>query len=82
MSGHGWVTPNADGSKAKCGGPGVCAECSTERLRAMGGPSVGDLLSTGDGGGEARALLRKALRLLPTSDTRDEIAVFLGDASK
>jgi hypothetical protein len=30
MSGHGHVTPNADGSKARCGGPGICAECSRE----------------------------------------------------
>ena len=30
MSGHGHVTPNADGSKARCGGPGFCRECSIE----------------------------------------------------
>lgn len=28
--GHGHVTPNADGSKARCGGPGVCDVCSRE----------------------------------------------------
>lgn len=27
---HGHVTPNTDGSKARCGGPGVCTECSLE----------------------------------------------------
>lgn len=31
--GHGWVTPNADGSKARCGGPGFCRECSAEAGR-------------------------------------------------
>lgn len=31
MNGHGHVTPNADGSKARCGGPGVCPECSHEK---------------------------------------------------
>lgn len=30
MSGHGWVTPNADGSVARCGGPKICKECQRE----------------------------------------------------
>lgn len=30
MSGHGHVTPNPDGSLARCGGPGICPECSRE----------------------------------------------------
>jgi hypothetical protein len=33
MSGHGWVTPNADGSVARCGGPGLCPQCSVEAGR-------------------------------------------------
>lgn len=33
MSGHGHVTPNADGSLARCGGPGICDECSAEAAR-------------------------------------------------
>jgi hypothetical protein len=28
--GHGHVTPRADGDKAKCGGPGLCAQCTNE----------------------------------------------------
>lgn len=32
MTGHGHVTPNADGSKARCGGPGICYECSREQV--------------------------------------------------
>jgi len=36
MSGHGWITPNADGTKARCGGPGMCPECSTE----LGAPAL------------------------------------------
>lgn len=28
--GHGHVTPNADGSKARCGGPGMCPACAVE----------------------------------------------------
>lgn len=28
---HGHVVPNADGSKASCGGPVICAECQRER---------------------------------------------------
>lgn len=31
--GHGHVIPNPDGSLARCGGPGLCAECSAERCR-------------------------------------------------
>ncbi|WP_176088419.1 hypothetical protein [Achromobacter anxifer] len=29
---HGWVTPRADGARARCGGPGVCATCDTEAM--------------------------------------------------
>jgi NTP pyrophosphatase (non-canonical NTP hydrolase) len=32
MTGHGHVTPNPDGSKARCGGPGICAACSREAV--------------------------------------------------
>ncbi len=72
-----------------CGGPGCCPECATAHLRQQAGNNLaapalvvgaGDYISVGDGGDEARGLLRKALRLLPTSDTRDEIATFLGAA--
>lgn len=28
--GHGHVRPRPDGAKARCGGPGICAECSKE----------------------------------------------------
>jgi hypothetical protein len=30
VSGHGHVTPNPDGSKARCGGPSLCPECARE----------------------------------------------------
>ena len=30
MNGHGHVTPNADGSRARCGGPGFCPQCNAE----------------------------------------------------
>jgi hypothetical protein len=30
MSGHGHVTPNPDGAKARCGGPGLCGACARE----------------------------------------------------
>jgi hypothetical protein len=29
--GHGHVVPNPDGSKARCGGPVLCAECAREQ---------------------------------------------------
>lgn len=28
--GHGHVTPNADGTKARCGGPSICHECARD----------------------------------------------------
>lgn len=33
---HGHVTPNANGSKARCGGPGICPECSLEKAQLEG----------------------------------------------
>ncbi|CAB3858724.1 hypothetical protein LMG26854_03355 [Achromobacter aegrifaciens] len=29
---HGWVTPRADGARARCGGPGICPTCNTEAM--------------------------------------------------
>jgi hypothetical protein len=36
MNGHGHVIPNADGTKARCGGPGLCGECSSELATLTG----------------------------------------------
>lgn len=33
IGGHGHVTPRPDGAKARCGGPGLCAQCSQEQAR-------------------------------------------------
>lgn len=33
MSGHGWVTPNPNGTRARCGGPAICRECQREAGR-------------------------------------------------
>jgi hypothetical protein len=38
--GHGHVTPNADGSKARCGGPGLCNQCSQEFARTHRQPKA------------------------------------------
>jgi hypothetical protein len=38
MSGHGWVVPNPDGSKARCGGPALCSACATEQAATKGEP--------------------------------------------
>jgi hypothetical protein len=32
--GHGHVTPNPDGSKTPCGGPGLCGTCNQEAATA------------------------------------------------
>ena len=34
MSGHGWVIPNPNGVKARCGGPALCSACALEKVRA------------------------------------------------
>jgi len=40
MSGHGHVTPNPDGSLARCGGPGICPECSRELAAKLAADGV------------------------------------------
>ncbi len=35
-TGHGHVRPRADGVKARCGGPGICDECSMELAQTDG----------------------------------------------
>ena len=32
---HGHVIPNEDGSRTRCGGPGICSECSQELASAI-----------------------------------------------
>lgn len=32
-TGHGHVFPRADGAVARCGGPGICAECKADLAR-------------------------------------------------
>lgn len=39
--GHGHVTPNLDGSKARCGGPALCAECAKEEAALKRGKMEG-----------------------------------------
>ncbi len=34
-TGHGHVHPRADGVRMRCGGPGICAECSQDAARAI-----------------------------------------------
>lgn len=48
MSGHGWVTPNANGTKARCGGPGLCPKCSVEALAPK--PICGVISNSGPNG--------------------------------
>ena len=38
MKSHGHVTPNADGSRARCGGPTICPVCAKEL--AQGWPEL------------------------------------------
>lgn len=35
MPNHGHVVPNPDGSKARCGGPGLCDVCSKEKFEGQ-----------------------------------------------
>lgn len=50
MSGHGWVTPNLDGSKARCGGPAICRECAVEAQHALRPPSTSGFSPNAPGG--------------------------------
>jgi hypothetical protein len=34
-TGHGHVWERPDGRKARCGGPGLCSQCSTDAARAQ-----------------------------------------------
>lgn len=36
MAGHGWVNQNADGARARCGGPALCGECRDEFVAIYG----------------------------------------------
>lgn len=40
MRNHGWVTPNPDGSKARCGGPKICKVCAIELAQKNGTPTM------------------------------------------
>lgn len=40
LAGHGWVTPNADGYRARCGGPSICPVCQREKATAAPDPLV------------------------------------------
>lgn len=35
MTGHGHVVPREDGSRARCGGPGICGVCSREAAQEL-----------------------------------------------
>lgn len=39
-TGHGHVYPRPDGIRARCGGPGICAECSREAARKASGETT------------------------------------------
>jgi hypothetical protein len=41
-TGHGHVRPRPDGVRARCGGPGMCAECSRELAREKLGKPPGE----------------------------------------
>lgn len=38
LNGHGHVRPRADGVRARCGGPGICDECSREKASTLNPP--------------------------------------------
>lgn len=40
-TGHGHVFRRPDGVRARCGGPGICAECSRDAARAAAGKNGG-----------------------------------------
>mgnify|MGYP001605287236 FL=1 len=69
MAGHGHVTPNPDGSKARCGGPGICPVCNMERARLEDDARRRRVDNQAERLGEYRALLKLGVRLI---DVRSE----------
>lgn len=47
MAGHGHVTPNADGTRVRCGGPSLCAVCSIELARKVQEQTESDSTQSG-----------------------------------
>lgn len=41
-TGHGHVFPREDGVKARCGGPGICNECSADLAKKQNVAQLGD----------------------------------------
>lgn len=67
MSGHGWVTPNPDGSKARCGGPAICGACAREK--ATGEAAIAARLNDASsgkqtGGTTPEEIIRRAAALM------------------
>lgn len=76
MNNHGHVRPNQDGSRARCGGPGICMECSLEanayKLSAMGGcNSCNDLESKLSAAEKERDSLKKSKFAVEVEELRE-----------
>ena len=48
-TGHGHVFPRPDGVRARCGGPGMCAECSRDLARQHAGERQQSVVSLVEG---------------------------------
>ena len=69
--GHGHVTPNPDGVKARCGGPGLCAVCNQEAADAG--------FYGADGPPEKTGVCSKCGQPLPDGELKTERATEAGD---
>lgn len=47
-TGHGYVYARSDGVKARCGGPGLCAQCNRELAAAKAASTAMQMMPAGD----------------------------------
>jgi hypothetical protein len=76
--GHGHVTPNSDGSKARCGGPALCPQCAQEAAtagyrEAMGAPTAGTVSCPQCGHSFAPAAAREPVRVTESTGTVEAV---------
>lgn len=77
MNGHGHIVPRADGAKARCGGPGICTECTVEQVRHEQAATGAERISADQTGPDDRAVDIKILQ--NRCDVADEMLAKLID---
>ncbi|EPF6737993.1 hypothetical protein NR640_006635 [Pseudomonas aeruginosa] len=72
--GHGHVLPRADGVKMRCGGPGLCSECTADAYRAraaLAQPSPAHPAPVEQAGGDERDFQAKGAQEVPSPVSKE-----------